>query len=427
MARNRPRCGNDQGKDSRRDLKAVTAMVASMWAAAEKADAPLSDWLRRKIVGEIERLKRQVDSKLRLAKLCDSDVTHARRGPPDPAETSDQRSPGERRTVRPSVERGAGAGALRTAGQSGLRPNRSAKRTSARPAAAEQQRTLFSEIEQAEAVEEGPSSSPPHEIPRFPDLGLRVYAKDFAPQALTVIPQAANFSDVEDYREHLAKTLPFNAVTTRRRAANFLIGRYFPGHHLHTDLTKFAQSAAGTPALPDVLFYLTCRTEKIVAQVAESLVWPSLAEGSVPRTKVKEFVAEMLPESKSAKQITSAIFRTYEEFGIGKTNRTTLSVCPRFGTLPAFAYILYLEFPEPGMYKFERVLQGPMQKWLLWDQAWIVEQLYSLRQARLLSKVSEIDSHRQFTTRFSLAEAMDRIVALAEKNPGFSEKAGVLN
>jgi len=114
-------------------------------------------------------------------------------------------------------------------------------------------------------------------------------------------------------------------------------------------------------------------------------------------------VAERLPESKSAKQITSAIFRTYEEFGIGKTNRTTLSVSQRLGTLPAFAYILYLEFPEPGMYKFESVLQGPMQKWLLWDQ--------------LLSKVSEIDSHRQFTTKFSLADAMDRIVALIKEPP----------
>jgi len=166
-------------------------MVSSMWAAAEKADAPLGDWLRNKIVGEIERLNRQVDAKLRLAKL-----------------------------------------------------------TSATTATTEHQRTLFSEIEQAEEPAPLPPSAPPEEVPRFPDFGLRVYAKDFAPQALTVIPQAANFSSVEDYREHLAETLPFNAVATRRRAANFLIGRYFPGDHLHADLTKFAQSAAGTPSLP---------------------------------------------------------------------------------------------------------------------------------------------------------------------------------
>jgi len=341
------------GEGQPHDLKAVTAMVASMWAAAEKADAPMGDWLRKKIVGDIERLKRQVDGKLNVASITS--------------------------------------------------------------ATAEHQRTFFSEIEQAEAVEEAPPVASPRETPRFPDLNLRVYAKDFAPQALAAIPQAAEFSNVEEYRKHLAQTLPFNAVATRRRAANFLIGRYFPGDHLHPDLTQFAKAAAGKPSLPDVLFYLTCRMEKIVALVAESLVWPSLAEGSISRAKMKEFVAEKLPESKSAKQMTSAIFRTYEEFGVGKTTRTKLTVTQRHGILPAFAYILHLEYPEQGMYTFESVFQGPMQKWLLWDQGWIIEQLYALRQARLISKVSEIDTHRQFTTKFSLADAMDRIVALVQE------------
>lgn len=345
--------GKDGSKTDRHDLKAVTAMVEFMWAAAEKADAPLANWLRKKVVGDIERLKRQVDVKLKLASLTS--------------------------------------------------------------AAADHQRTLFSDDELVEGAAALAPSTPPHEVSRFPDCGLRVYAKDFAPQALTAIPQAADFSNVEDYREHLAGTLPFNAVTTRRRAASFLIGRYFPGDHLHADLTHFAKAAAGTPSLPDVLFYLTCRMEKIVALVAESLAWPSLAEGSVPRAKAKEFVAEKLPESKSAKQMTSAIFRTYEGFGVGKTTRTKLTVSQRHGTLPAFAYILHLEYPEQGMYTFDSVLQGPMQKWLLWDQGWIVEQLYALRQARLISKVSEIDTHRQFTTKFSLADAMDRIVALVQE------------
>lgn len=353
VSKRRSAGGKDGDKDGRHDLKAVTAMVASMWAAAEKADAPLSDWLCKKIAGDIAKLKRQVDAKLKLASITSATTEH--------------------------------------------------------------QRTLFSEMKQAEAVEEALPVAPPHEIPRFPDLNLRVYAKDFAPQALAAIPQAAEFSNVEDYRQHLAQTLPFNAVATRRRAANFLIGRYFPGDHLHADLTKFAKAAAGTPAFPGALFYLTCRIEKIVAMVAESLVWPSLAEGSTPRAKVKEFVAEKLPESKSAKQMASAIFRTYEEFGVGKTTRTKLTVSQRHGNLPAFAYILHLEFPDPGMYTFDSVLQGPMQKWLLWDHEWIIEQLYALRQARLISKVSEIDTHRQFTTKFSLADAMDRIVALVQE------------
>jgi len=345
--------GKDGNEASRHDLKAVTAMVESMWTAAENADAPLDDWLQKKIAGDIEKLKRQVDGKLKLTSLTSTSANH--------------------------------------------------------------QRTFFPEDEPAVEADEAGSTAPPEEPPRFLEIGLRVYAKDFAPQALTAIPLAAGFSEVEDYRQHLADTLPFNAVSTRRRATNFLIGRYFPGDHLHSDLAQFAKAAAGTPSLSDVLFYLTCRMEKIVSLVAESLVWPSLAEGNVPRAKVKEFVAEKIPESKSAKQMTSAIFRTYEEFGVGKTSRTKLSVSQRHGNFLAFAYVLYLEFPEPGMFGFDNLLEGPMQKWLLWDQKWMIEQLYALRQAGLLVKVSEIDQHRQFTTKLTLADAMDRIVALAKE------------
>lgn len=44
-------------------------MVTAMWAAAEKADPPLAGWLHKKIYGDMERLNRQVDGKLRLASL----------------------------------------------------------------------------------------------------------------------------------------------------------------------------------------------------------------------------------------------------------------------------------------------------------------------------------------------------------------------
>ena len=87
----------------------------------------------------------------------------------------------------------------------------------------------------------------------------------------------------------------------------------------------------------------------------------------------------------------------------------------RQGSLSSFAYILHLEFPEPGMYSFERLFDGPMHRWLLWDQQWMVRQLYQLREAGLLSKVSEIDRLRQFTTKYPLADAVAPVVALTRE------------
>jgi DNA repair protein RadC len=150
--------------------------------------------------------------------------------------------------------------------------------------------------------------------------------------------------------------------------------------------------------------------------VAEEVVYPSLAQGGVSRTRIRDFVQEQFPNSKSATQVCGAIISTYQTFGIGSATRTRLNVSLREGSLASFAYVLHLEFPEPGMYSFEQLLDGPMHKWLLWDRQWMVRQLYRLREAGLLSKVSEIDRLRQFTTKYSLADAVQSIVGLVEES-----------
>lgn len=252
-------------------------------------------------------------------------------------------------------------------------------------------------------------------VPRFPaEPVLRLYDKDLADQALIALPQASRFSAVEDFREHLGRTLQFNAESTRRRAANYLTGRYFPCGIIHDDLTRFAAAAEGRPWFGEVLFYLTCRVEKIVAMVAEEVVWPALADGGVARTRITDYVRRQVPSwsKNSVTDVGAAVVRTYERFGVGSPSRTRLNVSVRRGDLAAFAYVLHLEFPEPGMYGFERLVQGPMRRWLLWDQDWIIKQLYACEEAGLLAKVSEIDRARQFTTKYTLGEAVGPILSL---------------
>jgi len=128
-----------------------------------------------------------------------------------------------------------------------------------------------------------------------------------------------------------------------------------------------------------------------------------------------EFVQAKFPGSKSVSDMSQAIIRTYERFGVGAATRTRLNVSLREGSLAAFTYLLHLEFPEPGMYSFERLFNGPMHKWLLWDQQWMVHQLYVLREAGILSKVSEIDRTRQFTTKYTLDDAVRHLVNLPEE------------
>jgi hypothetical protein len=257
--------------------------------------------------------------------------------------------------------------------------------------------------------------APIETTPRFTEPKLRVYAKGLADHALKHIPGLLGSQSIEDIRTYLMGHLRFNSEGTRRRNANYLISRFFPGNIVHRDVLTFAAAAERKQALGDALFYLTGRTEKIVSLVAEKIVFPSLTEGGVSRTRIRDFVQAQLPNSKSASEVGSAIVGTYQTYGIGSASRTRLNVVLREGCLASFAYILHLEFPEPGMHAFEKMLDGPMHRWLLWDQQWMVQQLYRLREVGLLSKVSEIDRLRQFTTKYALADVMQRIAALAQE------------
>ena len=115
--------------------------------------------------------------------------------------------------------------------------------------------------------------------------------------------------------------------------------------------------------------------------------------------------------------MSQAIIRTYERFGVGTATRTRLNVSLREGSLAAFAYVLHLEFPEPGMYSFERLFDGPMHKWLLWDQQWMVQQLYRAAGGRLVVQGQrdrpDAAVHDQVHARL---RPCDHIVALAKES-----------
>lgn len=277
-----------------------------------------------------------------------------------------------------------------------------------------QERLLFNGFDDSEP-QPPTATKQPLTKPRFTEPVVRIYDKDLVEHALEQIPEAINFSDIDAYRNHLVEKIRFNSLATRRRAATYLIGRYFPGEALHRDLVEFAAKTAGKPALSDVLFYLTCRMEPIVASVADEVIFPSLPEGGVARSRIQEFVQAKFPASKSVSDMTQAIVRTFERFRIGSSTRARLNCALREGSLAAFGYVLHLEFPEPGMYSFERLLSGPMHRWLLWDQQWMTRQLYVLREAGLLSKVSEIDRMRQFTTKYPLEEGVHRLMGLPQE------------
>jgi len=81
-------------------------------------------------------------------------------------------------------------------------------------------------------------------------------------------------------------------------------------------------------------------------------VFPSLAQGGVGRTRLVSIFRGNFRTRNRLTTSASPSSAAYQFYGLGTANRTRLNVSLREGSLASFAYILHLEFPEPGMYSF---------------------------------------------------------------------------
>jgi hypothetical protein len=95
----------------------------------------------------------------------------------------------------------------------------------------------------------------------------------------------------------LINKIRFNSQATSQRAANYLIGRYFPGETLHRDLTEFAAKTAGKPALsdwlPEYFFKTTQGTWRPPANEQEREQKTSLRQTGTLR-RIKRFVNALI-------------------------------------------------------------------------------------------------------------------------------------
>ena len=264
-------------------------------------------------------------------------------------------------------------------------------------------------LEQRQLFDTEPEIGPPPDEglePRTPPM--RTFVDAETANSLKFLPEATRFDSYKAFAAHLREHLPYNSEATRVRRANYMLNRFFPEERLDVPLAYYAARCATQEDLKPVVFYHELRAEPIAAKVAEGLVWPAVPVGRVEREEMREFVSLHLPHVGRASQskVLRSLYDTYALLPPGRQDGTTLRFQMHPGTLEAFLYVLSAEFPDPGVYTFEALEQGPMRRWLLWDREWTHSQLYNLRDLDIISKVSEIDRIRQFTLGLDQRECL---------------------
>jgi DNA repair protein RadC len=257
-----------------------------------------------------------------------------------------------------------------------------------------------------------PSSSTAHRVSRKNGSeGTGLFAKAYLAESVELLPRIPLGTTIHDLGPWLRDNMGFSAESMKKRAASYVSLRLFPSGVVDDTLLKFARAFAGHAELTEACFYRFCQAEPLMYDVVENVLRSAVAspEG-VSRAQLLSFLRDRAAGSEVAVGMcTSAILKTLRTAGIVTVDGKRIRVMIREPLVASFAFVLYSEFGRPGMYSVDELEQNRAFRAMLWDPLQTMPMLYELRNRGLLSKVSEIDGVRQFTTHGDLGSVIDML------------------
>lgn len=265
------------------------------------------------------------------------------------------------------------------------------------------------EPEQEAALEEPTVAAESVRRKTPPRRGSGVFSNALFQEICDLLPRLPESELLDDVAEFARDNLPFSSETTRKRYVSYVTRRMFPDGVADRALRHFAKQYAGSQALRDVVFYRFCCAEALMRDVMLEVLIPAISIGTVERSSVRAYIAEKFPDTGNVTDNVKAIAQVLGESRVAKVDKKQFHFAWREISMPAFAFVLHSEFPEPGMHDLAKLEQNDAMRALLWKPARILPALYELRSRGVIPKVSEIDTVRQFSTRDTLDELVAQL------------------
>lgn len=284
------------------------------------------------------------------------------------------------------------------------------KKTSKLPKQATLFESAFPELEQAPSAVAEPRRE--KVVRRY---GTEMFGKAVLKEAIQILPSLPDSTSLVEIRSFLRTRLHFSAELTRKRYANYITRRMFPEGYADGPLRSIAKAFPDTQELRDVCFYRFLLSEPLEVEIIEDLILPNLGTGRLSRELIRKRLADKFPKAKSIVDCGQAVVDALTAGGVVKADRTKISFAYREIPVASFAFVLHNEFPEPGMYDIRKLDENRMIRAMLWNPERLLHGLYELRNQGLISKISEIDNIRQFTTKYTLAGVVEQIVSGGRK------------
>ena len=239
--------------------------------------------------------------------------------------------------------------------------------------------------------------------------GTGMVSRALLKEAVDILPTLPDTNNILEIGEFIQENLPFNALSTRRRYRQYIITWLFPQGVVDREIEEFAKIFPNTQDLRDVCLYRFCCAYPLIFDIFHDIFIPKIGYGKVPRKLVHEYLKNLFPDHSPGRDGGRGFLEALTGAQVMKSKGGILTYHYREVSIPALAFILHSEFPKPGMYDISKVEDSTVFQPLLWQPDGILSGLYTLRNRNLIAKVSVIDTVRQFTTKYSLNEVIEKL------------------
>ena len=155
--------------------------------------------------------------------------------------------------------------------------------------------------------------------------------------------------------------------------------------------------------------YKFCKRYPLMQELLIELFIPNISRGLIARKKVDDYLKEKFPNSEMGKDGSRGFLESLKDANVIKSKGQNLTFSYRQVDPISFAYMLHAEFPSPGMFDISKVEKNEIFIPQLWQSRELLESLYILRNKGIISKISEIDTVRQFTTKHTLEQFVESL------------------
>ncbi|MHC4616937.1 MAG: hypothetical protein ACYTEQ_04195 [Planctomycetota bacterium] len=224
------------------------------------------------------------------------------------------------------------------------------------------------------------------------------------PASIVAVKASIGFGNYDGFYQHMLDSLPQNSPETRRRYANLIGKRYFPGLSLNTLLPRIWQAYQDEKILIDLMRVLALEAEPVIARFVLDKIWPlsvgQVFDEQVSRTFIQETYGAF--KVKSHKRLILTVRH------LGFLGRYDGELVVEQIPAPVDAFLLLLHdrlAPTPRIVRLSEILETNWWRLAGFKTAEALRRV--LRDAEvtgLIARYAKVDQLEQVTTRFSRDE-----------------------